>query len=183
MSWDIFRAQYKQAFADEFKSKKSAKAIADAYDKCVKTGLSGLGTAIPAPLTNGNKDALEKMLNLSELTFGLFKFSMALDVGLKLYWLGATTASGATIVVPGVTSAFIDKEGETNENIEEFIEQLIRAFKTHMKTITGATTSAPPLVFAGYLVLDSDTDNDTFSDVVEQEFGTDPEDRFDFPIT
>ena len=97
--------------------------------------------------------------------------------------MGATTASGATIVVPGVTSAFIDKEGETNENIEEFIEQLIRAFKTHMKTITGATTSAPPLVFAGYLVLDSDTDNDTFSDVVEQEFGTDPEDRFDFPIT
>ena len=31
--------------------------------------------------------------------------------------------------------------------------------------------------------MDSDTDNDTFSDVVEQEFGTDPEDRFDFPIT
>ena len=165
----------------EFKSKKTAKTIADSYDLCVRTGLSGIGTASPTPLVKGNKDLLEKMLNLSFLSFGVFKFSKALDVGLKLYWLGAKTAGGATIVVPGITSAFLDNEGVTNKNVDEFIEQLIRAFKTHMKTITGATASAPPLIFAGYKVLDDDKDNDTWKDKVEEELGTDPEDRFDFP--
>ena len=181
MSWSIFRAQYKQSFQDEFKSKKTAKTIADSYDLCVRTGLSGIGTAPPTPLVKGNKDLLEKMLNLSFLSFGLFKFSKALDIGLKLYWMGAKTASGATIIIPGITSAFVDREGETNKNVDEFIEQIIKSFKTHMKTITGATTSAPPLVFAGYKVLDNDKDNDTFIDEVEKEFGTDPEDRFDYP--
>ena len=30
-------------------------------------------------------------------------FSLALDNGLKLYWLGGLVASGGSVVVPGVT--------------------------------------------------------------------------------
>ena len=61
MSWDIFRAEYKQGLEN---NDDMAKVIAESYDKCVKTGMSGSGTAPPAPLTGGNVPGLQMMLKL-----------------------------------------------------------------------------------------------------------------------
>ena len=55
MSWEIFRAEYKKGLND---NEDMSSVIAESYDKCVKTGLSGAGTAPPAPLVAGNVSGL-----------------------------------------------------------------------------------------------------------------------------
>ena len=59
MSWEIFRAEYKQGLEN---NDDMAKVIAESYDKCVKIGMSGAGTAPPAPLVAGNVSGLQTML-------------------------------------------------------------------------------------------------------------------------
>jgi|TARA_R110000824_G_scaffold278459_7_gene466667 hypothetical protein len=148
MSWDIFRAEYKQGIdaGDDM-----AKVIAESYDKCVKTGMT-IGTAPPAPLASGNVAGLEVMLKLCFSSYGVTPFPIQLDNGLKLYWLGGVTASGSTVIVPGITAGYVPM-GAANATIEDFIEQLIMSFKNHMGQVSGLFPSAPaPLPFAGYNV-------------------------------
>lgn len=153
MSWQIFRSEYKiaQANLTENDKTKMAEVIASSYDKCIKTGLT-IGAAPPAPLVSGNVAGLQSMLTTSIIGYGAVPLSVALDNGLKLYWLGGVTAAGATVIVPGITSAYIDVQGQFNESVDDFIEQLITAFKTHLGQVSGAIPGAPPIPFAGYQV-------------------------------
>ena len=148
MSWDIFRAEYKNGIdsGDDM-----AKVIAESYDKCITLGMT-MGAAPPAPLASGNVKALEGMLKVAFLSYGVTPFPLQLDNGLKLYWLGGVTAAGATVVVPGITAGYVPL-GAANESIDDFIEQLIRCFKTHLGQVSGLFPSAPsPIPFVGYNV-------------------------------
>tara|TARA_B100000287_G_scaffold131709_2_gene123811 strand:+ start:1373 stop:1843 length:471 start_codon:yes stop_codon:yes gene_type:complete len=149
VGWDIFRAEYKIGLEA---GEDMAKVIAESYDKCMKFGLS-VGAAPPAPLVSGNVKALEAMLKVAFSSYGITPFPLQLDNGLKLYWLGGVTAAGASVIVPGVTAAFIPM-GAANKDIDDFIEQLITAFKTHLGQISGAIPGAPPIPFVGYNVPD-----------------------------
>ena len=129
MSWDIFRAEYKQGLSN---NDDMAKVIAESYDKCVKTGVSGAGTAPPAPLAAGNVSGLQGMLKLCFSAYGAVPLSTSLDTGLKLYWLGGSTAAGALV--------------------DDTIDQFIDAFNTYHKAIVVTLTATPPLVSVGYNV-------------------------------
>jgi|TARA_B100000073_G_C23436162_1_gene453385 hypothetical protein len=154
MSWDIFRSEYKSGHATLGSNDKTkmASVIASSYDKCIKTGFANAPAA--GPLAVGNVKGFEAALIPCFLGFGTIPFSVALDNGLKIYWLGGLTASGAAVIVPGVTGAFIDPQGKLNENLDDFIEQLITSFKTHLAQISGTQPAAPsPLPWVGYNVI------------------------------
>ena len=154
MSWDIFRSEYKSGHATLGSNDKTkmASVIASSYDKCIKTGFANAPAA--GPLAVGNVKGFEAALIPCFLGFGTIPFSVALDNGLKIYWLGGLTASGAAVIVPGVTGAFIDPQGKLNENLDDFIEQLITSFKTHLAQISGLQPAAPsPLPWVGYNVI------------------------------
>ena len=154
MSWDIFRSEYKNGHASLESSDKTkmANVIASSYDKCIKTGFANAPAA--GPLAAGNVKGFEGALIPCFVGFGAVPFSLALDNGLKLYWLGGLTASGAAVIVPGVTGAFIDPQGKLNENLDDFIEQLITSFKTHLAQVSGLQPAAPsPLPWVGYNVI------------------------------
>tara|TARA_Y100001938_G_scaffold136869_1_gene200361 strand:+ start:308 stop:772 length:465 start_codon:yes stop_codon:yes gene_type:complete len=154
MSWDIFRSEYKSGHASLGSNDKTkmASVIASSYDKCIKTGFANAPAA--GPLAVGNVKGFEAALIPCFLGFGAVPFSVALDNGLKLYWLGGLTASGAAVLVPGVTGAFIDPQGKLNENLDDFIEQLITSFKTHLAQVSGTQPAAPsPLPWVGYNVI------------------------------
>jgi len=148
MSWDIFKAEYKKGLdaGDDM-----AKVIAESYDKCIKLGMT-VGAAPPAPLASGNVAALEAMLKVAFKSYGVTPFPLQLDTGLKLYWLGGVTAAGATVIVPGITAAYVPL-GAANKDVDDFVEQLIKSFKTHLGQVSGLFPAAPsPLPFAGYNV-------------------------------
>ena len=149
MSWDIFRAEYKQGLEN---NDDMAKVIAESYDKCVMTGMSGSGTAPPAPLTGGNVAGLQMMLKLCFSAYGAVPLSTSLDTGLKLYWLGGVTAAGAVVTNPGVTAVYIDAAGKLNETIDDTIDQFIDAFNTYHQAIVVTLVATPPLVSVGYNV-------------------------------
>lgn len=154
MSWDIFRSEYKSGHATLGSNDKTkmASVIASSYDKCIKTGFANAPAA--GPLAVGNVKGFEAALIPCFLGFGTIPFSVALDNGLKIYWLGGLTASGAAVIVPGVTGAFIDPQGKLNENLDDFIEQLITSFKTHLAQVSGLQPAAPsPLPWVGYNVI------------------------------
>ena len=154
MSWAIFRSEYKSAQQSltENDKTKMAELIANSYDKCIKTGFANPPAAGPLPA--GNVEGLKAMLSTCVLGFGTIPLSVALDNGLKLYWLGGVLPSGATVVVPGVTAAYIDPQGKLNESVDDFIEQLITAFKTHLTQVSGLQPAAPsPVPWVGYNVL------------------------------
>jgi hypothetical protein len=58
------------------------------------------------------------------------------------------------VVVPGVTGAFIDAEGMKNKSVDDFVDQLIKAFDTHSKQVQGigVPLGNVPTVFTGYKV-------------------------------
>ncbi len=148
MSWDIFKAEYKKGLdaGDDM-----AKLIAESYDKCIKTGMT-IGAAPPAPLASGNVAGLETMLKLSFSSYGVVPFPIQLDSGLKMYWLGGVTAAGANVIVPGISAGYVPL-GAANKDVDDFIEQLIKSFKTHLGQVSGLFPAAPsPLPFAGYNV-------------------------------
>ena len=154
MSWDIFRSEYKNGHASLESSDKTkmANVIASSYDKCIKTGFANAPAA--GPLAAGNVKGFEGALIPCFVGFGAVPFSLALDNGLKLYWLGGLDASGGSVVVPGVTAAFIEPQGKLNENLDDFIEQLITSFKTHLAQVSGLQPAAPsPLPWVGYNVI------------------------------
>ena len=154
MSWDIFRSEYKNGHAslDSSDKTKMANVIASSYDKCIKTGFANAPAA--GPLAAGNVKGFEGALIPCFVGFGAVPFSLALDNGLKLYWLGGLVASGGSVVVPGVTAAFIEPQGKLNENLDDFIEQLITSFKTHLAQVSGLQPAAPsPLPWVGYNVI------------------------------
>ena len=154
MSWDIFRSEYKNGHASLESSDKTkmANVIASSYDKCIKTGFANAPAA--GPLAAGNVKGFEGALIPCFVGFGAVPFSLALDSGLKLYWLGGLVASGGSVVVPGVTAAFIEPQGKLNENLDDFIEQLITSFKTHLAQVSGLQPAAPsPLPWVGYNVI------------------------------
>ena len=125
MSWDIFRAEYKQGLEN---NDDMAKVIAESYDKCVKTGMSGSGTAPPAPLTGGNVPGLQMMLKLCFSAYGAIPLSTSLD------------------------TVYIDAAGKLNETIDDTIDQFIDAFNTYHKAIVVTIAATPPLVSVGYNV-------------------------------
>ena len=154
MSWDIFRSEYKNGHASLESSDKTkmANVIASSYDKCIKTGFANAPAA--GPLAAGNVKGFEGALIPCFVGFGAVPFSLPLDNGLKLYWLGGLVASGGSVVVPGVTAAFIEPQGKLNENLDDFIEQLITSFKTHLAQVSGLQPAAPsPLPWVGYNVI------------------------------
>ena len=154
MSWDIFRSEYKNGHASLESSDKTkmANVIASSYDKCIKTGFANAPAA--GPLAAGNVKGFEGALIPCCVGFGSVPFSRALDNGLKIYWLGGLVASGGSVVVPGVTAAFIEPQGKLNENLDDFIEQLITSFKTHLAQVSGLQPAAPsPLPWVGYNVI------------------------------
>ena len=130
-----------------------AKVIAESYDKCVKTGVSGVGTAPPAPLAAGNVAGLQSMLKLCFSAYGAVPLSTSLDTGLKLYWLGGATAAGALVTNPGITSSYIDAQGKMNETIDDTIDQFITAFNIYHQQIVFTITAVPPLVSVGYNIV------------------------------
>lgn len=150
MSWDIFRAEYKQGLSN---NDDMAKVIAESYDKCVKTGVSGVGTAPPAPLAAGNVAGLQSMLKLCFSAYGAVPLSTSLDTGLKLYWLGGATAAGALVTNPGITSSYIDAQGKMNETIDDTIDQFITAFNIYHQQIVFTITAVPPLVSVGHNIV------------------------------
>ena len=83
-------------------------------------------------------------------------FSVALDTALKIYWTGAVSSNMCVVVVQGVTGAFIDAEGMKNKSVDDFIDQLIKAFDTHSKQVQGigVPLGTVPTVFTGYKVPD-----------------------------
>ena len=154
MSWDIFRSEYKNGHASLESSDKTkmANVIASSYAKCIKTGFANAPAA--GPLASGNVKGFEGALIPCFIGFGAVPFSLALDNVLKLYWLGGLVASGGSVVVPGVTAAFIEPQGKLNENLDDFIEQLITSFKTHLAQVSGLQPAAPsPLPWVGYNVI------------------------------
>ena len=149
MSWDIFRAEYKQGLEN---NDDMAKVIAESYDKCVKTGMSGAGTAPPAPLAGGNVAGLQGMLKVCFSAYGAVPLSTSLDTGLKLYWLGGVTAAGAVVTNPGVTAVYIDAAGKLNETIDDSIDEFIHAVNTYNHAVVVTLVATPPLVSVGYNV-------------------------------
>tara|TARA_Y100001938_G_scaffold151057_1_gene245546 strand:+ start:701 stop:1153 length:453 start_codon:yes stop_codon:yes gene_type:complete len=149
MSWEIFRAEYKKGLND---NEDMSSVIAESYDKCVKTGLSGAGTAPPAPLVAGNVSGLQTMLKACFSSYGVVPLSTSLDTGLKLYWLGGTTAAGALVTNPGITASYIDAQGKLNETIDDTIDQFIAAFNIYHQQVVFTIAATPPLVSVGYNV-------------------------------
>ena len=147
MSWEIFRAEYKQGLDN---NDDMAKVIAESYDKCVKTGMSGAGTAPPAPLAVGNVSGLQTMLKACFSSYGAVPLSTSLDTGLKLYWLGGTTAARALVTNPGITASYIDAQGKLNETIDDTIDQFITAFNIYHQQIVFTIAAPTPLVSVGY---------------------------------
>ena len=116
-------------------------------------GQEAWGIAVP------NKSPLKKlmagMLNMClKSPLPLPPFSVALDIALKIYWTGAVSSNMCLVVVPGVTGAFIDAEGIKNTSVDDFIDQLIKAFDTHSKQVQGigVPLGTVPTVFTGYKV-------------------------------
>lgn len=161
IGWELFRVEYKAALeqGDDIGT-----AIADSYDKAVKTAAppfggtqKGQGSAtVPGIIVKSPlKKLMAGMLNWclkSPLPFP--PFSLALDTALKIYWTGAASSNMCVVVVPGVTGAFIDAEGIKNKSVDDFIDQLIKAFDTHLKQVqgVGVPLGTVPTVFTGYKV-------------------------------
>ena len=148
MPWDLFKSEYKaglQKTPDDM-----GNVIADAYDKQVKTGFSSMGGTIIA----GNKSAMAGLLTASFKSMGVVPFPLTLDNVLKLYWLGASYTNAGTVVIPGMTAAFILPEGQKNKSVDDFLNQLTKSFDTHLKQITAMVPAAPsPLPDVGYTVV------------------------------
>ena len=162
IGWELFRDEYKAALE---KGDDIGTAIADSYDIAITTAVPLLGggtqggqgsAAVPgivvkAPL----KKLMAAMLNQclkSPLPFP--PFSVALDTALKIYWLGAVTSNMCVVVNPGVTSAFIDAEGMKNKSVDDFVDQLIKAFDNHLKQVqgVGVPLGTVPTMFVGYKI-------------------------------
>ena len=75
-----------------------------------------------------------------------------MDTGLKLYWLGGTTAAGALVTNPGITASYIDAQGKLNETIDDTIDQFIAAFNIYHQQVVFTIAATPPLVSVGYNV-------------------------------
>ena len=163
IGWELFRVEYKAALE---KGDDVGTAIADSYDKAVKTAVPPLGgtqkgqgsATVPGIIVKSPlKKLMAGMLNMclkNPLPFP--PFSLALDTALKIYWTGAVSSNMCVVVVPGVTGAFIDAEGMKNKSVDDFIDQLIKAFDTHSKQVQGigVPLGTVPTVFTGYKVPD-----------------------------
>jgi len=161
IGWELFRVEYKAALeqGDDIGT-----AIADSYDKAVKTAVppfggtqKGQGSAtVPGIIVKSPlKKLMAGMLNMClKSPLPLPPFSVALDIALKIYWTGAVSSNMCLVVVPGVTGAFIDAEGIKNTSVDDFIDQLIKAFDTHSKQVqgVGVPLGTVPTVFTGYKV-------------------------------
>ena len=162
IGWELFRVEYKASLE---KGDDIGTAIADSYDKAVKTAVPLLGggtqkgqgsATVPGIIVKSPlKKLMAGMLNMclkSPLPFP--PFSLALDTALKIYWTGAVSSNMCVVVVPGVTGAFIDVEGMKNKSVDDFIDQLIKAFDTHSKQVQGlgVPLGTVPTVFTGYKV-------------------------------
>ncbi|MBT7557755.1 hypothetical protein HN615_12635 [Candidatus Woesearchaeota archaeon] len=164
IGWELFRVEYKAALE---KGDDIGTAIADSYDKAVKTAVPGIpyfggtqkgqgsatvpGIIVKSPL----KKLMAGMLNMClKNPLPVPPFSVALDTALKIYWTGAVSSNMCVVVVPGVTGAFIDAEGMKNKSVDDFIDQLIKAFDTHAKQVQGigVPLGNVPTVFTGYKV-------------------------------
>jgi len=161
IGWELFRVEYKAALEN---GDDIGTAIADSYDTAVKTAVPPLGgtqkgqgsATVPGIIVKSPlKKLMAGMINWclkSPLPFP--PFSLALDTALKIYWTGAVSSNMCVVVVPGVTGAFIDAEGMKNESVDDFIDQLIKAFDTHSKQVQGigVPLGVVPTVFTGYKV-------------------------------
>ena len=161
IGWELFRVEYKAALeqGDDIGT-----AIADSYDKAVKTAVPPLGgtqkgqgsATVPGIIVKSPlKKVMAGMLNMClKNPLPVPPFSVALDMALKIYWTGAVSSNMCVVVVPGVTGAFIDAEGMKNKSVDDFIDQLIKAFDTHSKQVQGIgfPLGTVPTVFTGYKV-------------------------------
>lgn len=181
IGWELFRVEYKSALE---KGEDIGYAIADSYDRAITTAVPPLGGTqkgqgsatvpgiiLPSDIleddegnpvldVKGNKvkkrvKRMAGLLNMclkSPLPFP--PFSLALDTALKLYWMGALSTNLCMVVNPGITAAFIEPEGIKNKSVDDFIDQLIKAFDTHSKQVQGlgVPLGTIPTVFTGYKV-------------------------------
>ena len=161
IGWELFRVEYKAALEN---GDDIGTAIADSYDKAVKTAVPPLGgtqkgqgsATVPGIIVKSplNK-VMAGMLNMClKNPLPVPPFSVALDTALKIYWTGAVSSNMCVVVVPGVTGAFIDAEGMKNKSVDDFVDQLIKAFDTHSKQVQGigVPLGTVPTVFTGYKV-------------------------------
>jgi len=171
IGWELFRVEYKAALE---KGDDIGLAIANSYDKAITTAIPPLGgtqngqgsATVPGLILPSKKDddgvkkkvkIMARMINWclkNPLPFP--PFSMALDTALKLYWVGALSTNMCVVVNPGVTAAFIEPEGLKNKSVDDFVDQLIKSFKTHLKQVQGlgVPLGTVPTVWIGYKVPD-----------------------------
>jgi hypothetical protein len=161
IGWELFRVEYKAALEN---GDDIGTAIADSYDKAVKTAVPPLGgtqkgqgsATVPGIIVKSPlKKVMAGMLNMClKNPLPVPPFSVALDTALKIYWTGAVSSNMCVVVVPGVTGAFIDAEGMKNKSVDDFVDQLIKAFDTHSKQVQGigVPLGTVPTVFTGYKV-------------------------------
>jgi hypothetical protein len=161
IGWELFRVEYKAALEN---GDDIGTAMADSYDKAVKTAVPPLGgtqkgqgsATVPGIIVKSPlKKVMAGMLNMClKNPLPVPPFSVALDTALKIYWTGAVSSNMCVVVVPGVTGAFIDAEGMKNKSVDDFVDQLIKAFDTHSKQVQGigVPLGTVPTVFTGYKV-------------------------------
>ena len=79
-----------------------------------------------------------------------------LNLALKIYWTGAVTSNLCVVTVPGVTAAFIDAEGIKNKSVDDFLDQLIKSMKNHLKQVqgVGVPLGTVPTFWTGYKIPD-----------------------------
>ena len=163
IGWELFRDEYKAALE---KGDDVGTAIADSYDKAVRTAVppfvgtqtgSGSGTTPGLVVTAPLKKLMAGLLNQClKNPLPVPPFSVALDLALKIYWTGAVTSNLCVVTVPGVTAAFIDAEGIKNKSVDDFLDQLIKSMKNHLKQVqgVGVPLGTVPTFWTGYKIPD-----------------------------
>lgn len=183
IGWELFRVEYKSALE---KGEDIGYAIADSYDRAVTTAVPPLGGTqkgqgsatvpgiiLPSDIleddegnpvldVKGNK-VKKRVKRMAGLLNQCLKnplpvppFSVALDLALKIYWTGAVTTNLCVVTVPGVTAAFIDAEGIKNKSVDDFLDQLIKSMKNHLKQVqgVGVPLGTVPTFWTGYKIPD-----------------------------
>ena len=172
MSWDIFRVEYKNAVKRN--ESDMATLISESYSKCTK-----LGTSLPGgPVFNGNVDGLKSQLSLAFKSMGAYPFEVALDTGLKLFWLGSSTALGFVNTNPGITSAYSKAKADKTKDLDDYISYLIESFEVYQSTLI-FTNPAGALSIGYEIPEEKDSDDGGEPDSAEKTRGTNPNDDSD----